>query len=111
VVGVLTEPRWVDMFWDSYQLEVVALDPEFHLRMSTRTFWASNAWHGMVFRSRAFGEIAPDAFPSAGGLLDDGRLLMRGLYLNIQPPRVWDRLLLRWRDRARRVGVQSDRSA
>ncbi|MGL4420271.1 MAG: hypothetical protein ACRCZF_06380, partial [Gemmataceae bacterium] len=33
VIAVLTDPRFEDMFWDSYRMDVVASGPELRMRM------------------------------------------------------------------------------
>lgn len=61
VIAVLTDPRWEDMFWHSYRMEVTAADPELRQRLQTREFWAVAEAEGLVWRSREFGEVADGA--------------------------------------------------
>ena len=60
--------------------------------MSTVEFW--DELDGMVYRSKAFGDIAEHAFPAAPPFPSPGRLLIRGLYLSIGNPKPWDQVTL-----------------
>jgi hypothetical protein len=85
-IAVLTEPRYEEMFWDSYRMEIVADDPELRAQMLTAEFWARAEAEGLVWRNREFGEVAQFAFPALAPFPEPGRLLMRGLYLPIDEP-------------------------
>jgi len=94
-IAVLTEWCFEDMFWDSYNLQVVTDDFALRERMQTLEFWTSSETEGLVWRSCEFGEVADGAlsalfspFPAAN------RLLMRGLYLGVRAPSPWDRLVM-----------------
>ena len=99
VVAVLTQPRREEMFWDSYRMEIVTQDPELRQRLLTKGFWDGAEGEGLVWRSREFGEVAEDAYPSLSPFPEPGRLTVRGLYLPIGNPRPWERVALwlrRW---------------
>lgn len=102
VIAVLTDPRFEDMFWDSYRLEVVTDDPELRRRMQTPELWAAAESEGLVWRSREFGEVAGGAFPALSPFPEAGRLTVRRLYLSIGEPWPWDKLVLWWRRRKQR---------
>ena len=91
-IALLTRPQMIEMFWYSYEMEVVTSDPDLQRRMQTPEFWAD--FVGLVWRNREFGEVATDAFPAGHPFPEPGRLAMRGLYLYIGEPWLWDRLLL-----------------
>jgi hypothetical protein len=97
VVAILTDPRFEDMFWDSYRLEVVTADPELRQRMRTPEFWAVAESEGLVWRNREFGEVANGAFPALSPFPEPGRLIVRRLYLDIGQPWPWDFFVLWWR--------------
>lgn len=93
-VGLLTDVRREEMFWDSYRLEALTGEPdEVAVLLSASDRWLQC---GCVFRNCEFGTIAPHAFPAGGVFLENGRVLMRGLYLAIDGPSIWERWLL-WR--------------
>jgi hypothetical protein len=102
VVAVLTDPRWEDMFWDGYRMEVVTSHPELRRRLQSAEFWAAAESEGLVWRSREFGEVADGAFPALSPFPEPGRLTMRRLYLPIGEPWPWDWLVLWWRCRGQR---------
>ena len=96
-IAILTDPRWEEMFWVSYRIEIVTDDPELRQRMITKEFWLNS--EGLVWRSREFGEVAEFAFPAVSPFPKSGRLTMRVLYLPIGGPWAWDRVVLsirRW---------------
>ena len=93
-IAILTEPRDEEMFWESYRLEIVAEDAQLREQMLTSEFWAKAEAEGLVWRNRAFGEVAEFAFPSLSPFPEPGRLMMRGLYLAISNPRPWDSIVL-----------------
>jgi hypothetical protein len=98
-IACLSEPRWEDMFWDSYRLDVITADGELRDLMATREFWLGASSEGLVWRNREFGETAPFAFPAGEPFPEPGRLKMRGLYLTTGAPWPWDRCILlirRW---------------
>jgi hypothetical protein len=91
-IAILSNPRSADMFWDSYDLEIIAEDSDLRQRVSTVEFW--DELDGMIYRSRVFGDIVEHAFPAASPFPSPGRLSMRGLYLSIGEPKPWDRVML-----------------
>jgi hypothetical protein len=101
-IAQLTEPRFEEMFWDSYRLDILTDDAELHRQMLTEEFWNKAESERLVWRSREFGEQAPSAFPSAAPFPEPGRLMIRGLYLPIGAPSLFDRAVL-WLRRQFRV--------
>jgi hypothetical protein len=101
-IAQLTEPRFEEMFWDSYRLEILTDDAELRCRMLTSEFWNHAESERLVWRSREFGEQAPNAFPSGDPFPEPGRLMIRGLYLSIGAPTLFDRAVL-WLRRQCRV--------
>ncbi len=93
-IAILTDPRWEEMFWVSYRMEIVAEDPELGAQMLTKEFWARSEIEGLVWRNREFGEVAEFAFPALWPFPEPGRLTMRGLYLVIGDPWPWDWIVL-----------------
>ena len=87
VVGTLTDPEWVEMFWVSYRVtglnedgKVALVEPE--------------NWDGKFqYRSRSMGEYAEYAFASPGRRTypDGSRVSMRALYL--LPRNWWERVI------------------
>jgi hypothetical protein len=96
-VALLTEPEWDEMFWISYRITLLTQNQELRQLMHTRAFWHDVP--NLTWRSRAFGVIAPNAFAGASTCLDTDRISMRGLLIDIEEPRLWDRAVLWWRKR------------
>jgi hypothetical protein len=90
----LFDPRFEDMFWYSYRLDVTTDHPELRQKMQTTEFWRRAESEGLVWRSREFGDIAEIAFPGWDPFPEPGRLVMRGLYLDVGEPAPWDQLVL-----------------
>jgi len=100
-IAVLTDCRFVEMFWDSYLVEPVSDEPELNQRLLS-DFWEGNDWVGVVFVNREFPQvIAANAFPGARPIIEPGRILMRGLYCSTLKRKPWDNVLLWWRERWR----------
>jgi hypothetical protein len=93
-LALLTDPRFEEMFWESYRIEPLTAAPEEAQMLTSRDRWLSGEF---VFRNREFGEIAENAFAAGQPFCDDHRVLIRGLYLGIDRPSVWERLLLWYR--------------
>lgn len=98
-VAVLTDCRFEEMFWDSYRFAAFTEEPALY----SDEFWGDLG--RLSFVSREFGIAAPYAFPAgraAQVLREEGRLLMRGLYLQV-PEYLWDGVALwvrrRWKGR------------
>lgn len=89
-VAILKLPMPADMFWVSYYIEPLTEDVAERQRILSDCEW----WHQqLTFRNREFDEIAPFAF--AGECLSEPRrVVMRGLYLLVDDPNAWDRLML-----------------
>lgn len=99
-IAILTDPRFEDMYWESYGMEIVADDELLRERMQTVEFWSRAESEGLVWRSRQFGMVANGAIPAWSPFPEPGRLNMRQLYLPIPEPLPWDRLVL-WLSRRR----------
>jgi hypothetical protein len=98
-VALLTNPRFVDMFWYSYTVEPTGATDAERAPVYTKEFWNQA---GMTFRNRETGEIAPNAFP--GGLTptrEQPLVLMRALHIG-RPPGLIERAMLWIRRRRRR---------
>lgn len=88
LVGILTDRRFVDMFWFSYALEprdIAVLDDE---------LWGHCRFH---FRDPATGRVCTGAFPGGRApFVRDGRVMVRAMcFPVIRAPRWCDR----WRSR------------
>ncbi|MEW4571491.1 hypothetical protein AB1L88_26755 [Tautonia sp. JC769] len=91
-VAELTDPRFADMFWYSYRVEPRSEEPaERESLLTSPDRWLACEF---VYRNRQFGLVAENAFPAGGVFPESGRILMRALYLDIDSPTVWERLLL-----------------
>ena len=101
-IAILTEPRREEMFWDSYRMDIID-DPELREEMLTKEFWARAESEGLSWRSREFGDVAEFAVPALSPFSEQGRLMMRSLYLDIGDPNRWDRIVL-WVRRCLRGG-------
>ena len=93
-VAVLTDVRFEEMFWDSYQFDITTGNEVLCQRLLTHEIWESE--HSEIaWRSRQFGDVVRSAFPAAGvPFLPSGRILIRGLCLPTPGPRPWDQLVL-----------------
>jgi hypothetical protein len=75
-VAELTDPRWSEMFWTSWKLEMLTSDPETIRALERDETW----WKGEIdLRTRVTDQHAPHAFASRAPVA--GRVSMRGLYL------------------------------
>jgi hypothetical protein len=82
-VAELTEPMYESgsQFWISYVIVPTTNDPEEKSALLSGEFWSSGK---AVFRSRKFGVVAPNAFPStAPPEPDTHRMQFRGLYVQL----------------------------
>jgi hypothetical protein len=93
-IALLSVPRFEEMFWDSYRIEPLTEDPEAAQLLTSPERWLNGE---LVFRSCEFGAIAENAFAAGQPFCDEHRVLIRGLYLGIGRPSVWERLLLWYR--------------
>ncbi len=96
-VAALAYPRWVEMFWCTYNIEPLTDDANERQQMLTQISW----WHNskLVFRNRKFNLTAQSAF-AGGEFYETGRNSMRGLYLLVDEPNLWEQIALyfrRWR--------------
>jgi hypothetical protein len=89
-IAQLTDPRITEMFWVSYRIEPLIDDPiEREELLNSPERWDACEF---VYRSREFGQVAEYAFPAARPFPESGRVLIRGLYLGIREPSLWERL-------------------
>lgn len=96
-VAELTEPRWLEDSWHSYKFTILTEDPEEVEKLRRKEFWDKEIFRRYVLRSREFGDVADGAFTASGGpFLSDGRIVLRGDYLSIEPTS-WERVILWWR--------------
>jgi hypothetical protein len=107
-IAILSDAQFQEMFWDSYKIDVVTDDSELRDRLATREFWARAEAEGLVYRNRGFGCVAAFAFPALTPYTQDGRLLMRALYINIAAPRPWDEAMIWIRRCFRRKDVRGN---
>lgn len=95
-IARLSQPKFEDMFWESYLLEPLSPNPEeCDCMLHSPDFWLSE----FTYRSIAFGIVAEYALPALNPVRVPGRILMRGLYLLLEEPSAWERMLLWWRKR------------
>ena len=99
VVAALDDCQYEDMFWDSYQLEILATDISIRKQLLQPEFWVSPEQVEIVWRNRVFGQVADGAF--SAGLNQKGRLVMRKLYLTVCCEGPWDEFILWARRRLR----------
>jgi len=76
VVGELIDCQYDEMFWDSYQ--IIPASKEAWRILNTADYWYSGQFR---FRNKILDEFAEYPFCAGSGILADGRVLMRGLYL------------------------------
>jgi hypothetical protein len=102
-VAQLTDPRYADQFWLRYRIEPLTGDlAEREELLNSPDPWISCDF---VYRSRRFGEVAELAFSAGQPVGEPGRVLMRALYLAIDGPSLWERVLL-WKRRSRGTPCQ-----
>ena len=94
VVAILTEPRWEEMFWDSYRIEIVTNDAKLRERLLSKEFWDHAENERLIWRNAEFGTVAEGAFPAGTPFPEPGRLTMRGLNVLLRGPSVFDRIVL-----------------
>jgi len=92
-VALLTEPRYVDMFWYAWRIEPLAEGEAERVALFSQAYWDPFLLPRTVFRSREYG-VPADAFWAGDNPLQDGRLVMRALYQPIRQPRLWEDLVL-----------------
>lgn len=93
-VAELVDCQFVDHFWDSYRIVPIANELDIHDELFQRSFW-DNVDH-LTYRNRKFGDTSRSAWPAATPLTNDGRVVMRGLYLEVKDPSWLDRWLIWW---------------
>jgi hypothetical protein len=105
-VAQLTEPRFEDMFWDSYRLEPLTGDAELRRQILTKPFW--DDFSRLTFRSCEFGDAVPQAWPAGDVFTEDGRVKLRGLYLTVRPSWLWpwEWPIIWWRRRSNPPGAE-----
>lgn len=100
----LTDCRWEEMFWDSYQVTPLTDDPRLNQSLLTDYWdWESPLAEGTYFLCREFPEYGvPIFFPSGDPTREPGRVILRGLYFIPFFAMPWDYLMLWWRRFRRR---------
>ena len=101
-VAFMDEPQWEEMFWMSYRLTPTTDDPALKERLMSESFWKSDDWSKLAFRSRATGLVAENAFPAGQPFVGPQRVNMRALYVAIGGPLPWDWIVLKVRSLLRR---------
>jgi hypothetical protein len=96
-VAVLTDPRYVDIFWYAWRIEPLVDEEAEKAALFTEAYWNSPT----SFRSREYHTLA-NAFCAIKDPVRDGRLVMRGLYQPIRQLWPWERLVLWFRQRKSR---------
>lgn len=93
-VAELVDCQGQQMFWDAYR--IVPLENELGIRdqLFQRAFWDNSQL--LTFRNRKFGDIAESAWPAAKVFDEEGRVVMRSLYLSISAPTWFDGWVLWW---------------
>ena len=82
VVAELDDVKSVEMFWDSYRLELRTPDEQLAGRLLDAHFWQEHFYEqGFLIRSKEFGLVAGRCLVSH---VASGRLSVRGLY--VTPP-------------------------
>ena len=91
-VALLTDPQYIEMFWNSWRLEPLTDDPQERQAVFSAAY--------LVSRSRRSNDLPQSrvfkSLPTPPSLLTSemSRLVMRGLYQPISGPWLWDRLAL-----------------
>lgn len=104
-IGLLTDQCFAEMFWDDCALTPLVEEPAERERLMSDAKW----WHtaGLKFRNREFDVYAEYAFAAGSVFTDPGRVMMRGLYINVEPPMTdWEEYWIR-RARSRRQQVET----
>ena len=86
VVGLLDEAHHEDMFWTSYRISSTTDDQELSTRLLSNEFWKGDGFAKLVFRSRALGLCAENAFPAVDVFVASQRVSMRALYIDSREP-------------------------
>jgi len=90
-VAELTDPQFFDMFWVSYRVDLLTDDAEeCSCILNDLNWWDQKE---LTFRNREFDTIAKNAF-AGGSQPDPNRRIMRGLYIDMDPPNLFEELLL-----------------
>ena len=74
-VAALSKPKFIDMFWQEYEVELLTDDPKVIAAMRTVDFWSSQ---NVRYRNRAFCDLVVCAFAGGHGM-SKKRVVMRGL--------------------------------
>lgn len=99
-IALLTDYEPLDMFLDSYRIEPIPP----HTEEARKCISSAQFWHEGNFslRSRQFNELAPHAVVLGFHGKDKQRVKVRGLYLPISKPRLWEKLLLWWKSQVKK---------
>ena len=102
-LAILSECRFERLFWDSYRLEITASDNRLRDAAATEEFWQRIAPGELRFINREFGITIDTALVAGDPFPEPGRLMVRGVYIPIDPPSLWCSLRL-WFQRRRLNG-------
>jgi hypothetical protein len=92
-VALLTDPRYVDMFWYAWRIEPLIEEEAERAALFSQAYWDPVFLPRTVFRSREYDWVAT-AFWAGENPVRDGRLVMRALYQRVRRPWPWDDLVL-----------------
>lgn len=107
-IAILTDPVPADMFWVNYKITPTSTDTTLRNVMLSNTFWRQGAVAGLKWRSCDFGTVV-DAIAVLLPTPTLERISMRGLYIPIAGPNLWDRGILAFRKFKSSVSGKGDR--
>jgi len=92
-IGVLFDAVCSEMFWERYRIRSYG-ENDRNSEVTSEAFWRNFDFAKIKFRSIAVGEIAKNAIPAIDPFDNEGRVSIRGLYVNARDPSFWDRMVL-----------------
>ena len=93
-VALLTDPEYVDMFWVSYQIELIDQSENLVSQMQTQDFWNEFHSKGFVLRNRTIPSFEKSDMVLVSMHESVGRVSFRSLHIHINSPTIFDGLLL-----------------
>lgn len=96
-IALLTDPRWQNMFWETWYVEPLSTDAAERELTLTPEFWSE---HGVnfVFRNREYGVFGWGFSGSLSFVEDSQRVQLRLLYPVIRPW-LWENWIVRRREK------------
>ena len=85
MIGKLVDAEYAEMFWDHYRVEEISRDPSCPSVLADE-FWTEFDFEHIQFRSIATGDLVENAIPARHRPDDDGRVMIRGLYIPVRNP-------------------------